>query len=229
MENSTSGPAGADTDTMRTPRVLWLLLACATTAAAGSRAAAQAELPPPRELLPAPREVPAEPGPNPPLPPRPPADDCLAPPGPALQELLSRLRSERDALAADVDAAARTLDDAEPGGAERALLALRIKQALGKLTARKAEPKPPPAAPAPEPRKAPAAPVGPSLEAPPRGFPLLPKPAAAPKDGPALAAPVDALALGHNLFRAGNYAAALTAFGSVELKGKKAEDRVPVQ
>src|SRR5205085_1433672 len=52
-------------------------------------------------------------------------------------------------------------------------------------------------------------------------------PTAKPAD--ALDGPVDALAQAHLLFRAHQYEEALTSFRQVDLKGKKAETRAPVQ
>jgi tetratricopeptide (TPR) repeat protein len=182
-------------------------------------------------LLPLPRPVVREPQPSSPDPVLPPPrllpDDCGRRPSISpLLERIQQLKGEREALESAYEAANRSLEEGlRRDNSDTALLKLRVKELLGKLAKHRAASTPAPHRPG---TVAPLAPV-----------PTVPHsetPAAAPPPGSSAEvaphgqrAPIDPLALGHALFRAGNYEGALQAYRMTELKGTRADERAPIQ
>lgn len=195
------------------------------------------ELPVPRPLpqgpvqappmQPAPKPAaPVRPRPKPPAPPPRPLPDSFPRPQNPLTEVLQQLGKEREALAAAHNDAVRDFDDGLTiSTTANAMLRLRVKQLLAKLSQQRAAaretPSPgsassgsPPPAPSPKHDKSPLPPL------------LAP---VQPRSSPGVAKMVDPLAVAHALFRAGSSEAALQAFRLINLKGMRAEQRAPIQ
>ena len=139
------------------------------------------------------------------------------------EEALQRLKSERAALLSEWKALVKRSAATAPRGESDNQLHVQLKEMLQRLQQSRA---PTPAAPKelningkkveplpPEPAKANEAPV----------------PAKTDVAAEVTAEPIDALSEAHTLFRARRYEEALASFRRVDLKGKKAEARAPVQ
>jgi tetratricopeptide (TPR) repeat protein len=145
-----------------------------------------------------------------------------------LNELLLQLDVERKALGAAQDATAREYQQGiEVGTRGNAFVKLRIKELLVKLHRQQAEKVVAISPPAIDTEPGKGKSSGAAGVKQPEKFPLLPPE----KDSPGVIAPqiVDPLALGHALFRAGNFDGALRAFRMIDLKGTKADQRAPIQ
>jgi Anaphase-promoting complex, cyclosome, subunit 3 len=171
-------------------------------------------------LLAAPMVLRAQP--LPPIPPLPTEDDGSYSPS-NFKRALSDLKTEREALDAEWRAITRRLampQSSDPPELDR--LHLKIKEVIARLQRERMELKatptaapnlhPKPETPTPEPKKAP------DLEPPPA------KPTVLSSSN----VPVDVVQLAQTLFRAERYEEALGVFRSVDLKGKKPEERAPI-
>ena len=172
-------------------------------------------------------EPPPRPGPwVPPAPMRADPDDDLPFLKTRLNDLFQQLDTERKALGAAYDTAAREHEQGLAlSNAGSGLLRLRVKQLLAKLHQSQVGATDP-SLPATKEHETPAKSAAAPKEKQPEKFPLLP-----PKEPSDMVAarPVDPLALAHALFRGGNYERALQAFEMMDLKGTRADQRAPVE
>ena len=156
---------------------------------------------------------------------------AIADEGKDLERYLLKLKSQRKALAAEQEAAKKQFPESMSwGGAETAKLRAHLGQLMTKLGAvpeakkdnRPATPIPPPPLPPLDSDKK----IEPIL---PKQVTDLPHGKNAPKDGSEMAPATDALALGHVLYKAGNWELALKAYRMVSTTGMKADERAPIQ
>ncbi len=138
------------------------------------------------------------------------------------EELLRQLKTERAGLESEWRALLKRSAEATPRGASDTLLQKQLKEMLQRLQ----ENKPGPAT-APERPQDVKKGESPALHAkkddeapwPETGLGPMPQPVG----------PVDSLSQAHTLFRSGQYEEALASFRLVDLKGRKAEARAPIQ
>ncbi len=138
------------------------------------------------------------------------------------EELLRQLKTERAALEAEWRALLKRSAEATPKGESDTLLQKQLKEMLQRLQEMDHG-----SAPAPERRQdvkmvEPAAPKAKKEDESP-----WPESGAGPMPQPV--GPLDSLSQAHTLFRSGQYEEALASFRLVDLKGRKAEARAPIQ
>jgi tetratricopeptide (TPR) repeat protein len=136
------------------------------------------------------------------------------------EQLLQQLRSERAGLDAEWKALLKRSAEVAPKGQSDALFQKQLRDMLKRLQDDKSAP--------PEPLEL-------NQEVIKAGPPVTEKkksedpPVGAKEKTPSAPEPVDSLSQAHSLFRSGRYEEALASFRLVDLKGRKAEARAPIQ
>ena len=139
------------------------------------------------------------------------------------EQVLRKLKSERAALEAEWKSLVKRSAAANPHGHGDSQLQTQLKDLLDRLQQNRTIAPVAPKELEIQGKKIEPVPVGPPLS----NEPPPPLKVGAPVE--VVAEPVDSLAEAHTLFRAGRFEEALASFRQVDLKGKKAETRAPVQ